>query len=58
MQDLVEKPGRKRPHVITTHGWEYNLKMDLPEIEGGHRLIDWVQYREKWQPLVNKVMKI
>jgi hypothetical protein len=29
VQDLVEKPERKRPHVITRHRWEYNVKMAL-----------------------------
>jgi len=35
MQDLVEKPERKRAHVITRHRWEFNVKMELPEIEWG-----------------------
>jgi len=35
MQDLVEKPERKGPHVITRCRWEYNVNMDLPEMEWG-----------------------
>jgi hypothetical protein len=37
VQDLVEKPERKRPHVITRHRWEYDVKLDLPAIEWGDR---------------------
>ena len=39
--------------------WEYNIKMDLWEVVlGGRKWIDLAQYREKWQSLVNAVMKL
>jgi hypothetical protein len=35
---LVGKPERKRPLERHKHSWEYNIKMDYPEGDGGHRL--------------------
>jgi hypothetical protein len=39
--------------------WEYNIKMDLQEVLcGGRKWIDLAQDRDKWQSLVNAVMKL
>jgi hypothetical protein len=32
---LVGKPAGRRPLVITRYRWEYNIKMDLPDVGGG-----------------------
>jgi len=45
--------GRHRPR------WDYNIKMDLKEVEFG--AIDWIelaQDRDMWRAFVNAVMKL
>ena len=54
---LVGKPEGKRPLVRPRSRWEYNIKMDLQEVEyGGMDRIDLSQNRYKWRALVNVVM--
>jgi len=50
---LVGKPEGKRPLGRPRHRWEYNIKMDLQEVGGGHG--DWMelaQGRDRWRALV------
>jgi hypothetical protein len=50
---------RQNPHIISTHRWEDNIKIDLQEV--GWWGMDWTdlaQDRERWQKLVNVVMNI
>jgi len=54
---LVGKPEGKRPPGQPRHRWEYNIKMDLQEVEDGS--MDWTdlaQDRDRWRGLVNAVM--
>ena len=54
---LVGKPGGKRPLGRPMHRWEDNIK-DLQGVGCGG--IDWIklsQDRDRWQALVNAVMK-
>ena len=40
--------------------WEYNIKMDLQEVEWGG-VMDWIdvaQDRDKWRALVDAVMNL
>jgi hypothetical protein len=49
----------RRPLAIPRHRWEDNIKMDLGEIGFGD--VDWInlaQDRDRWQTLVNMVMKL
>ena len=53
---LVGKPEGKRPLGRPRRRWEYNIKMDLREVGGGHR--DWMelaQDRNGWRALVGTV---
>jgi len=55
---LVGKPEEKRQLGRPRRRWENNIKMDLQEVECGG--IDWIeraQYTDRWQALVNAVMK-
>ena len=54
---LVGKPEGKRPLGRPRRSWEYNIKRDLQEVEGG--CWDWMelaQDRERWRALVSTVM--
>jgi len=54
---LVGKTERKRPLGRPRHRWEYNIKMDLQEMEcGGLDWIDLARDRDRWRALVNAVM--
>jgi len=56
---LVGKPERKRQLVRSRRRWEYNIKMDLQEVQCRRvDLIDLVQGRERWRALVNAVMNL
>jgi len=51
---LAEKPERKRPLGRHRREWEYNVKMDLPEVEcGGIDSIELAEDRNRWRALVN-----
>jgi hypothetical protein len=56
---LMRKPEGRRPLVRPRHRWEDRIRMDLREI--GWRSIEWIQLaqdKDRWQPLVNTVMKL
>jgi len=56
---LVGKSEGKRPLGRPRHRWEDNIKMDLQEVGCGG--MDWIvlaQDRDRWQVLVNVVMKL
>jgi hypothetical protein len=56
---LVGKPEGKRPLGRPRRRWEDNIKMDLQGVECGG--IDWIelaQDSDRWQSLVNGVMKL
>jgi hypothetical protein len=56
---LVGKPERKRPLGRPRCRWGYNFKMDLQEVVcGGVEWIKLAQDRDRWQALVNAVMKL
>jgi len=55
---LVGEPQGKRPLGRPRPRWEDNIKMDLQEV--GRGSMDWIelaQDRNRWQALVNAVMK-
>ena len=53
-----EKPEGKRPLVRPRRKWEDNIKMDLQEMGcGGMDWINLAQNRDRWQALVNALMK-
>jgi hypothetical protein len=55
---LVGKPKGKRPLGRPRHRWEDNIKADLQEV--GYEGMDWIelaQYRDRYQALVNAIMK-
>jgi len=55
----VGKPEGKRPLGRPRRNWVDNIKMDLQEVECGG--MDWIelgQDRNRWQALVNAVMKL
>ena len=59
IQDLVGKPGVKRPLGRPRHRWEDNIKIDLQEVGcGSMGWIDRVQDRVRWRVIVNSVMKL
>jgi hypothetical protein len=56
---LVGKPEGKRPLGRPKHRWKDNIKMEIQEV--GCWGIDWIelaQDRDRWQALVNAVMKL
>jgi hypothetical protein len=56
---LLGKPEGKRPLGRPRCRWENNIKMDIQEV--GCRGMDWIQLaqdRDRWQALVNAVMKL
>jgi hypothetical protein len=56
---LVGKPEGKKPFARYRHRWEDNIEMDFKEIEWeGMDWINLAQDRNKWQALVNMVMKV
>jgi hypothetical protein len=56
---LVGRPEGRRPLGRPRHRWEDNIKMDLQEVGwGGLDWIDITQDRDRWQAVVNAVMKL
>jgi hypothetical protein len=56
---LVGKPEGKRPLGRPRRKWVNNMRMDLQEVGCGY--VDWIglaQERDRWQTLVNEVMKL
>jgi hypothetical protein len=56
---LVGKLEGKRPPGRPRHRWEYNIKIDLREIEWD--LMDWIdlsQDRDQWRAHVNTVLSL
>jgi hypothetical protein len=54
---LVGKPEGKRQLGKPRHGWEDNIKMDLPEVRcGGMDWMELAQDRDICQALVSAVM--
>ena len=53
---LVEKPEGKRPLGRPRRRWEYNIKMDLQEVEGGYgNWMDLAPDRDRWRAFVSTV---
>jgi len=56
---LVGTPEGKRPLGRPRRRWEDNIKVDLQEVVcGGMDWIELVQDTDRWQALVNAVMKL
>jgi hypothetical protein len=56
---LVGKPQGRRPLDIPRLRWEDNIKMDLLEVGwGGMEWISLAEDRDRWQAVVNTVMKL
>ena len=56
---LVGKPEGRRPLRRHKCRWEDNIKLDIQEVGCGG--IDWIKMaedRDRWQALVNAVMKL
>ena len=53
----MDRPEGKRYLGRSLHRWEYNITMDIQEIDLG--VVDWIdlaQARGRWRALVNEVM--
>ena len=53
---LVGKPEGKRPLGRPGRRWEYDIKIDLQEVEGGGDWMELAEDRDRWRALVNTVM--
>ena len=53
---LLRKPEESKPLARSRIRWEYNIKMDLQEIECGMDWTDVAQYRNNSPALGNTVM--
>jgi hypothetical protein len=56
---MVGKPEGKRPLGRPRRRWEDNIRIDLQELVCGG--MDWIgltQDRDRWQVIVNAVMKL
>jgi hypothetical protein len=59
IQDLVGRPGGRRPLGRPRRRWEDNIKMYLQEVGwGGMVWIEMAQDRDRWRALVNAVMNL
>ena len=59
IQDLGGVTWRKETIWKTKRRWDYNIEMDIKEVEFG--AIDWIevaQDRDMWRAFVNAVMKL
>ena len=55
----MRKVERNRTLGRLRHRWEDNIKMDLQEVVcGGMEWIELAQDKDRWQALVNAVMKL
>jgi hypothetical protein len=52
----VGKPDGKRPLGRPRRRWVDNIKMYLREI--GWAGVDWIQDRDQWRALVNKIINL
>jgi hypothetical protein len=56
---LVREPERKRPLGRPRRRWEYNIKIDVREIEwNGMDWFDVAQNRDQWRALMNTAMNL
>jgi len=59
IQGCGGEPEGKRLLGRPRYRWEDNIKMDLQEVGcGGMNWIKLAEYRDRWQALVNAVMKL
>ena len=52
------RPEERRPLGRPRRRWEDNIKIDLPEIDGGMDCIDLAQDRDRWRAVVNAAMNL
>ena len=53
---LMGKPEGKRPLGRRRRRWEYNISMDLREVERGGEWMELAKDRDRWRALVNTEM--